>query len=257
MGCWLPFVLGFCIKLGLFPFHYWVPCVMITASYVGCFVVAVVQKIGPFWLLRGAGFTGFLQSLFVALAILTAGVGAIGGVGLLHYRPLLGYSSLVHSGWITLLRMEGQGEVMCYLIFYSIVLGILMRRLLLMKVYRFLDFTACDILGHKRLHMVVFDFISLAGIPPFLGSVPKMLAINILIPDFPVVVLIFVFFSMIRLYYYMSVVVRAGVPAGMWAGRLSPSYLKGRHVRKGVYPRVLYSVGLGLAGLSVIGFLGG
>lgn len=46
---------GFIVKLGVFPFHFWFPRVIRIASWVRCFWLRVVQKVGPFWGVSGLG----------------------------------------------------------------------------------------------------------------------------------------------------------------------------------------------------------
>ena len=41
-------LVGFMIKLGIFPLHFWFPRVIRISSWISCFWLRVVQKVGPF-----------------------------------------------------------------------------------------------------------------------------------------------------------------------------------------------------------------
>ena len=41
-------LVGFMIKLGIFPLHFWFPRVIRMSSWIRCFWLRVVQKVGPF-----------------------------------------------------------------------------------------------------------------------------------------------------------------------------------------------------------------
>lgn len=84
--------------MGFFPFHYWVPSVMGGCSWFGCFIVRVWQKIGPMCFIANCGIRFELSYVMEIVAVVTGLLGGVGGIGLLYYRALLGYSSLVHSG---------------------------------------------------------------------------------------------------------------------------------------------------------------
>ena len=95
---WLFFIRGFSLKLGLFPFHSWVPNVCGLLGVVGIFIILVVQKVGPLWVLGGVGAPSCVLRGFLFLGLLRRVVGSVGGLGQVGLRGLLGYSSLSHRG---------------------------------------------------------------------------------------------------------------------------------------------------------------
>jgi len=96
-------LMGIAIKLGIFPFHFWVPRVMSTLSWFSCFVVSIIQKISPLWLLSNLMLIRGTTRSIEMLAVLTSIVGCLGGLGVLNYRVLIAYSSLVHLGFLVIL----------------------------------------------------------------------------------------------------------------------------------------------------------
>nr|UPX89015.1 NADH dehydrogenase subunit 2 [Xyloredo sp. E88]UPX89027.1 NADH dehydrogenase subunit 2 [Xyloredo sp. E89] len=225
--CWGFLFLGVCLKLGLFPFYFWVPSVLSLCSWFGCFVVSVWQKVGPFWFLSSCGVSYFLGHILEALACITGLIGAVGGLGILHYRMLLGYSSLIHTSWMVLMSMVSGMGVLLYLFIYGVVLGALMKDLYFLKVYSFLDFSNFGFPNFKDVFSLFVGFISLAGVPPFLGSFPKILVVLICWGSFPIGVGVLIICSMFSLYYYLSVVIISCVGLGVSMGSGGPSIIGG------------------------------
>nr|UPX88966.1 NADH dehydrogenase subunit 2 [Xylophagaidae sp. E23]UPX88978.1 NADH dehydrogenase subunit 2 [Xylophagaidae sp. E81] len=213
---WMLLFWGMALKLGLFPFYFWVPSVMGLCSYLSCFIISVWQKISPLWFISGCGLGGYLSVGVCLIVCLTGILGGVGGLGCLHFRTLLGYSSLIQTSWMVLVSLVSSVGVMFYLFVYSLVLGGLMSNLYSLKVYTYLDFAkGGSFKSSAGLFSVLIDFISLAGIPPFLGSVPKILGILMCWEFFPVPVSVLVFCSMLSLYYYLSVSMAAGLGLGV------------------------------------------
>lgn len=59
---------------------------------------------------------------------------------MLNYRALIGYSSLVHLGFLVILSLTEVSFFIGYLVFYSLLNGGLMWRLWVLGVYSYSDF---------------------------------------------------------------------------------------------------------------------
>lgn len=72
------------------------------------------------------------------------------------------------------------GVMVTYLVVYRVVRGTLMYRLFLSKLMCFVDF--CNIRHHRvrSLYLIFMDFVSLAGLPPLPGFVPKVVVLSFL-----------------------------------------------------------------------------
>lgn len=98
LRAWVMFLLGFYLKLGLFPFDFWVPRVFKSSSYIGCFLMRAPQKFIPLILLREVGLNGGAGTLIEMVALITSIKAGLSGIGVRDFRLLLAYSSLVQSG---------------------------------------------------------------------------------------------------------------------------------------------------------------
>ncbi len=97
--------LGF--KVGAVPFHMWVPDVYQgTPSYLAGFLAAGAKVAGFGAALRI--FSSLISSkevwlpLIVTVGVVTMAVGAVGAIGQANVKRMLGYSSIVHAGYLFL-----------------------------------------------------------------------------------------------------------------------------------------------------------
>lgn len=89
--------LSMCLKLGLFPFFYWVPAVMSTLSWFGCFVLRTVQKINPFIVLSNMIFNQVQFDLLLIFSGIGAFLSSLLGVNQKYLRSLMAFSSITHT----------------------------------------------------------------------------------------------------------------------------------------------------------------
>nr|YP_010393132.1 NADH dehydrogenase subunit 2 [Lithoredo abatanica]UPX89234.1 NADH dehydrogenase subunit 2 [Lithoredo abatanica]UPX89246.1 NADH dehydrogenase subunit 2 [Lithoredo abatanica] len=208
-------ILGVCLKAGFFPFHYWVPSVLATCSWFSCFLLTVWQKVGLMCFIAKWGASYELFHLLEFVSCATGVLGGVGGIGVVFYRALIGYSSLVHGGWMILASLLGVGAVMFYLVVYALVSGSLMYRLHETKVMCFEDFCNLDHQNGTRFFMIFVDFLSLSGLPSLPGFLPKCMVLMLVGLSHPVTVFCLILSSLLSLYYYLKVAFVAVVGVGV------------------------------------------
>nr|YP_010393144.1 NADH dehydrogenase subunit 2 [Neoteredo reynei]UPX89270.1 NADH dehydrogenase subunit 2 [Neoteredo reynei] len=250
---WAFTLVGLCLKAGFFPFHYWVPSVMATCSWFSCFLISVWQKIGLMCFIGKSGMSWGIPHWLEGIACLTALSGAIGGVWAVFYRSLMGYSSLVHSGWMIMACFTGLGSVLFYLGVYGVISGVLMGRLQMAKLMCYEDLSNTHLNSGSSLFMVFIDFMSLGGVPVLPGFIPKVVVLILLGTGHLPVVACLILASILSLYYYLKVAMVAGVGTGLnhyvtqkWGGTL-------RKIKASVYvwwSMFLYATGF--SGLLVL-----
>nr|YP_010968531.1 NADH dehydrogenase subunit 2 [Mya japonica]WNO18870.1 NADH dehydrogenase subunit 2 [Mya japonica] len=212
---------GMLIKLGMFPFHFWVPSVMGLISWKSCFLIGWVQKVGPLYVLSNFGVPSSMHGFLEVSALFTSGVGALGGMGVLPYRILIGYSSLVHSGWLVVICLCSSFLLWTYLFVYGVVFLFAVLVLGKKKLFSFLDH--CNIYdGFKQGAWenemekigILIHLSSLSGMPPFLGGMLKMLSVYVLWQKFPFSCLILIICSIVSFYFYLSLIMNCLVSIG-------------------------------------------
>ena len=93
----LVIILGVILKLGVFPFHYWVPSVIAGIEWEMCFIVRVWQKLALLYVASNI-IRPVNGPLLVVVGCLSSLVGGLGGMRQTRVRRLLGYSSVNHRG---------------------------------------------------------------------------------------------------------------------------------------------------------------
>nr|WOV69023.1 NADH dehydrogenase subunit 2 [Corbicula japonica] len=206
-GCFLilvevVFLLGLFLKLGLFPFHFWVPSVMSGLTWLGCFIVSVVQKIIPMWFLTNFCVSSFGFGMVEFSSVLTCLMGCVGGLMVLHFRVLLGYSSLVHMGFMAMMSLESMVSFFIYYVVYFIVNAGLMVSLWSVSVYSFFDLLKSK--SGSSFIWVSLYLLSLAGVPPFVGSFVKVVFLLKVWLVFPMICVVLLVSSAVSMFFYLS-----------------------------------------------------
>ena len=211
---------GFFFKLGVFPFHFWVPDVYQGASNETTAFIATVPKLGAVALLIRvttlvAPEGQVIVTMLMILAVASMFYGNLIALVQKDIKRMLGFSGIAHAGFVLLglitLKASGYGTAVFYIIGY--VLMNLACFLVICSVSREGEnLTIQDLAGlHKRapllaLTMTVGMF-ALAGIPPFVGFMGKfMLLAGALNEGYLTVVILGALNTAIAIYYYLSVV---------------------------------------------------
>ena len=130
-------------------------------------------------------------------------IGGLGGLNQTRLRPLLGYSSIGHMGWILCGRYYSKVIGMIYFSFYFLISLCIIWVFMYITAYfpgrRFTHFSSSFFFFFSSLGLLI----SLGGIPPFTGFYPKWLVISSLNSLSLLVILLLG--SLINLYYYLNV----------------------------------------------------
>ena len=194
------------IKLGMAPCHFWYPSVIASLSWTNCIILSTWQKLAPLSLLIITLYKTQSRTLIIITAGINALIGGIIGINQTHLRPLLAYSSIGHIGWITsILAINKYIFCIIYFIIYSIIV-----------LPIFLIISTINSKTIKTLHnlfknntVLVFAIailiLSLAGVPPLTGFIPKLMIIIKLMETNYTVLVFLLLGTYINLYYYLNI----------------------------------------------------
>nr|QXM18110.1 NADH dehydrogenase subunit 2 [Babylonia zeylanica] len=211
---WMPMELGFIMimvglhtKLGLFPFHYWLPAVMAGLPWSSCLLLATWQKLAPLFLVLSLFELSESYLVGLILCLVSAGsslIGGFGGMNQTQIRALLAYSSIGHLGWMVFASMQAEWVMKAYLSIYilislSIFLSLWYSDSGVMKHINNLSSA-----GSLRLSVMLL-LLSLGGLPPLLGFVSKWLVImSVTISPWLSFIFLLILGSLMSLFYYLS-----------------------------------------------------
>ena len=215
-------LVGVAFKLGLVPFHMWIPDVYDGAPLAATLFIATVPKLAAFAmayriLVCGLGeMHGDWQQMLSALAIASIVVGNLAAIVQTNIRRMLAYSTVSHMGFVILGLLPGTtygyGAGMFYIIVYALMSAAAFGTLILLSG-KGKDVTELEDLKGLNQHngwyaaimaMVMF---SMAGVPIFVGFFAKLLVIKAVLDAgmLPLAIMAVVF-SVIGAFYYLRVV---------------------------------------------------
>nr|ACD12925.1 NADH dehydrogenase subunit 2 [Pterocles coronatus] len=162
------------MKLGLAPFHFWFPEVLQGSSMMTALLLSTVMKFPPITLLSLTSHS-LNPMLLTTMAITSTALGGWMGLNQTQIRKILAFSSIAHLGW------------MAVIIIYSPKLTLLtfyMYTLMTTTVFLILNSTKTLSLSTVMTSWtktptlnatLMLALLSLAGLPPLTGFLPKWL----------------------------------------------------------------------------------
>nr|YP_010838230.1 NADH dehydrogenase subunit 2 [Clavisyllis tenjini]WGF21039.1 NADH dehydrogenase subunit 2 [Clavisyllis tenjini] len=192
------------MKTGMAPCHFWFPQVMSSLSWVNCLILSSLQKMNPLFIIIMI-LTSWEKSLIIPITIMNSLVGGIGGINQTQMRPILAYSSIGHMSWIVSASPFSFFLSFVYFMFYILIT---MSLILIMYKLKKMSTNEFNITFQLPLFLSLILFInmlSLAGLPPLLGFMPKWIVMSILSLHFPLLLIPLILGSLINLFYYLMI----------------------------------------------------
>nr|WNL54511.1 NADH dehydrogenase subunit 2 [Amitermes amifer] len=191
------------LKSGAAPFHWWFPGVMEGLSWENCALLMTVQKAAPLMLMS---YLIDMNTFTLSIILMSTIVGAIGGLNQTSMRKILTYSSINHTGWMLIALTTSENLWMVYFVIYS-TLALTVVAAIKLSGVSFINQTMMTNKETKLMKFMMFtSLLSLGGLPPFLGFLPKWIVIQAMIANnLTPLAIIVVVTSLITLYYYLKI----------------------------------------------------
>lgn len=160
--------ISMCLKLGAAPLHGWFISILKTCSLRVLFFLSTIQKILPLLVC----FNLWLKPwLLVILSAITFILILLSTPGVVNINKILGLSSVMNLIWFLLSVQTSYLTFFLFFIVYTSILLCLILVLLNLIVTRFIELGGVSV---RQKTLLVYLFISLGGIPPFLGFLGKI-----------------------------------------------------------------------------------
>lgn len=187
------------IKSGIAPFHFWFPQVINCRDWPQCLILLTWQKLAPLALL-----SFFFNYLLYLIILSSALFGALGGINQFNTKILLTYSSILHSAWILSLTSVGNLFWLIYLLIYSLINFSILLPISTLNIAELNAIYFVKTPSSLKA-LTLINFLSLAGLPPFLGFAIKILTLIVLLNSNLSFVLIFTIIatSFVSFYFYL------------------------------------------------------
>nr|QXM16948.1 NADH dehydrogenase subunit 2 [Neoneuromus sikkimmensis] len=190
------------LKLGAAPFHFWFPSVMEGLNWMNNLILMTWQKIAPIILISYNNLPLFIYSSII-LSLL---IGAIGGFNQTNLRTLMAFSSINHLGWILSALLISESLWITYYLFYVFLSLSIIMIFMNFKIYHFMQINSHLKSSNMTKFFLFSNLLSMGGLPPFLGFLPKLIVIQNLIKinDF-FMIFTMVMTALITLFFYIRI----------------------------------------------------
>nr|AFI47906.1 NADH dehydrogenase subunit 2 [Turdus plumbeus]AFI47907.1 NADH dehydrogenase subunit 2 [Turdus plumbeus]AFI47910.1 NADH dehydrogenase subunit 2 [Turdus plumbeus]AFI47911.1 NADH dehydrogenase subunit 2 [Turdus plumbeus]AFI47913.1 NADH dehydrogenase subunit 2 [Turdus plumbeus] len=222
------------MKLGLAPFHFWFPEVLQGCSLTTGLLLSTAMKFPPITL-----FLMTSQSLnpspLIAMAILSAALGGWMGLNQTQVRKILAFSSISHLGWMAIILVYSPKLALLNFYLYAVMTAAVFLTLNSIKTLNLSMLMTTWTKTPALSAMLMLTLLSLAGLPPLTGFLPKWLIIQELTKQsMAPAATIMALLSLLNLFFYL----RLAYCATITLPPHSTNHMKRWHINKPVSPLV-------------------
>nr|QBB87166.1 NADH dehydrogenase subunit 2 [Helicana wuana] len=204
----LSIFLALLLKLGGAPFHFWFPQVMEGLKWPQVFILSTIQKFAPMTLMSYLMINEVLISITIFSAILSALIGSLSGLNLTLLRKIIAFSSINHLSWMLVAISISDTSWLFYFFIYSLILLSITSVFHKLQTFSLSSMIQSDQNSIFHALIISLNFLSLGGLPPMTGFIPKWMIIQIMVNLNLLVPLFFLLLSaLITLYFYLRIVI--------------------------------------------------
>nr|ACE01505.1 NADH dehydrogenase subunit 2 [Canis lupus familiaris]WEM28827.1 NADH dehydrogenase subunit 2 [Canis lupus familiaris]WEM29139.1 NADH dehydrogenase subunit 2 [Canis lupus familiaris]WEM29178.1 NADH dehydrogenase subunit 2 [Canis lupus familiaris]WEM29386.1 NADH dehydrogenase subunit 2 [Canis lupus familiaris] len=191
------------MKLGLSPFHFWVPEVTQGITLMSGMILLTWQKIAPMSILYQIS-PSINTNLLMLMALTSVLVGGWGGLNQTQLRKIMAYSSIAHMGWMAAIITYNPTMMVLNLTLY------ILMTLSTFMLFMLNSSTTTLSLSHMWnkfpliTSMILILMLSLGGLPPLSGFIPKWMIIQELTKNNMIIIpTLMAITALLNLYFYL------------------------------------------------------
>nr|AAL90528.1 NADH dehydrogenase subunit 2 [Trioceros feae] len=173
-------LLALTMKLGTAPIYFWLPEVMQGSATSTALIIASWQKIAPISLLFMT-YNHLPPKITMIIGITSTIIGGWGSINQTQLRKLMAYSSISNLGWTMVIFTISPHTATLNIIIYITILipTFMLIKKMSMKTLR--DATTMWSTSPTTNTIFTMMLLSLSGLPPLSGFMPKLLILNELV----------------------------------------------------------------------------
>nr|AFH73467.1 NADH dehydrogenase subunit 2 [Basileuterus tristriatus]AFH73468.1 NADH dehydrogenase subunit 2 [Basileuterus tristriatus]AFH73469.1 NADH dehydrogenase subunit 2 [Basileuterus tristriatus]AFH73470.1 NADH dehydrogenase subunit 2 [Basileuterus tristriatus]AFH73471.1 NADH dehydrogenase subunit 2 [Basileuterus tristriatus] len=191
------------MKLGLVPFHFWFPEVLQGSPLTTGLLLSTIMKLPPIALLYMTSHS-LNPTLLTTLAILSTALGGWMGLNQTQIRKVLAFSSISHLGWMAIIIIYNPKLTLLNFYLYAMMTATIFLTLNTIKVLKLSTLMTAWTKIPSLNAMLLLTLLSLAGLPPLTGFLPKWLIIQELTKqDMAPAATLISLLSLLSLFFYL------------------------------------------------------
>uniref|UniRef100_Q58VF7 NADH-ubiquinone oxidoreductase chain 2 n=3 Tax=Hirundo TaxID=43149 RepID=Q58VF7_9PASS len=165
------------MKLGMVPFHFWFPEVLQGSPIMTGLILSTVMKLPPIALLYMTSHS-LNPTLLTLMAIMSTALGGWMGLNQTQIRKILAFSSISHLGWMAIIIPFNPKLTMLNFYLYVLMTSAIFLTMNTTKVLKLSTMMTAWTKVPSLNTMLLLTLLSLAGLPPLTGFLPKWLIIQ-------------------------------------------------------------------------------
>nr|YP_009144283.1 NADH dehydrogenase subunit 2 [Crocidura mindorus]AKI84809.1 NADH dehydrogenase subunit 2 [Crocidura mindorus] len=191
------------MKLGLAPFHFWVPEVTQGVSLSSGLILLTWQKIAPLTLLYQIH-SSINTNLLLLMSLTSIMIGGWGGLNQTQLRKIMAYSSIAHMGWMMTILIYNPNLSLLNLLIYIFMTSSMFMLLIFTSTTSTLSLSLTWNKTPIITIMSLITLLSLGGLPPLTGFMPKWMIIQELTKNNSVILpTSMAILALLNLFFYM------------------------------------------------------
>nr|YP_003734473.1 NADH dehydrogenase subunit 2 [Thryssa baelama]BAJ09956.1 NADH dehydrogenase subunit 2 [Thryssa baelama] len=191
------------LKIGLAPLHLWLPEVLQGITLNTGLILSTWQKLAPLALIMQTA-NNTHPFLLTALALSSTLIGGWGGLNQTQLRKILAYSSIAHLGWMILVSQMAPQLTLLALATYIVMTTSAFLMLNNINSTKTITLASAWTKAPTLTALTCLVLLSLGGLPPLTGFMPKWLIIQELANQgFAPTATIIALTALLSLYFYL------------------------------------------------------
>nr|AAV67560.1 NADH dehydrogenase subunit 2 [Anolis porcatus x Anolis allisoni]AAV67654.1 NADH dehydrogenase subunit 2 [Anolis allisoni]AAV67561.1 NADH dehydrogenase subunit 2 [Anolis porcatus x Anolis allisoni]AAV67563.1 NADH dehydrogenase subunit 2 [Anolis porcatus x Anolis allisoni]AAV67564.1 NADH dehydrogenase subunit 2 [Anolis porcatus x Anolis allisoni] len=191
------------MKLGLAPMHFWLPEVIQGSTMTTAFIITTWQKLAPMSLIF-LTMNNLSTTIFLLMGLLSSLIGGWGGLNQTQTRKIMAYSSIAHLGWMATISSIMTNILIMNLLIYLIMTTSMFISLIISKSKTIQNTASAWTLSPTLTIIMMLSLLSLGGLPPLTGFVPKWLIMEeLILQNFNLLATMMAMSSLLSLFFYL------------------------------------------------------
>nr|AAL60081.1 NADH dehydrogenase subunit 2 [Draco spilopterus] len=173
-------IIALAMKIGATPLHFWLPEVMHGSTMYTAMLISTWQKMAPMALFYSIS-NHMQSSIALIIGILSTMVGGWGGINQTQLRKMLAYSSISNLGWAMMIISFEPNTFMINILLYILMMIPTFTILAAMATKTLQNLSTSWTTSPTGTTILMILLLSIAGLPPLTGFLPKLLILNELV----------------------------------------------------------------------------